>query len=607
VKDHQFDVKFLDQTYRCFYVKNLVGALSAIDQLSEKDCLFGIDTETEALPKYSTVPGAALSPLLSTIRLLQVCDGKNSIVFDIKFIEDFSIFKKFLETKRFIAHNAIFDLQFFMRQGIQNMNIGCTYLLAKLIFHALYPDDGNLSAGLGNLVNEVFKVQLYKKMQQSDWSVPELTFEQVEYAALDAITVLKLAEKFAPALVKLKLERSYKLAKDVQHPVALMQLEGLALDEPRYMETVEKWRKDLRKARKDVVKLTGLDELTPHKLAEYLESTLEPELLAIWPRTETGKLSTDSNTFADFSHLELIEPFSRFQKAEKLCTAFGMKLLTQRNQADGKLHAQYKIMGARTGRFSCTKPNLQQLPRDKDVRKNFVPDEGKVFICADYSQIELRVAAEVSQDETMLRAYKDGVDLHALTASKISKKPLEAVTKADRQMAKAFNFGLLFGLGTKKFSHYAKKSYGVDVSQEDASAAIKIFRDTYAGYREWQLNQAAVCGETKEVRTPCGKLRKLPADNTYGTSMNTPVQGGAAEVMCHALVRLYKFWLKNPVFTLVNCVHDEIMLATIPEKAKYVQGILEGCMVEGFLDVFPNACARKIVEAKVGPSWGDVK
>lgn len=617
MEQSSFSISFLNQTYPAFYIKDKDFAVLAIKKLMAKDpnTLFGIDTETMALPQYRSVGKAALSPHLSQVRLLQVFDGKSACVFDMMFIEETGIFKEFLSSRRFIAHNAVFDLQYFMKWfGIEGMNIGCTLILAKILFHATYPTDEGLSVSLENLTRTLFKVDVAKENQASDWSATDLTFEQVQYAALDAVYVLKLAEKLAPGLKRFKLEDTYSLLKKAQHPIASLQLNGILLDVERHRNTIGIWRDKLYKSKKELLDLTGLEKITGHTMSDWLYTNLPEETRNFWPVTETGKLSTDSHTFSDFSYLPIVAPFSEFQRREKLTSSFGMKLVSDICPATGRLHAHFNLTGARTGRLSSNRPNLQQLPRspdrkkypdDPDVRSNFIPAPGNVFVCADYSQIELRCAAELSQDSAMLEAYKKGIDLHSLTASHISGKKLSEVSKEDRQRAKAINFGLLFGLGAKKLSHYAKKSYGAEISNEESSEVIREWRNLYEGYAEWQQRQVKEASASFQCRTPFGKLRRLPSDNTYGAAMNTPVQGGAAEVMLHALVAFHEFSL--PGMKLVNVVHDEILVETPEEDHRATQVFLEVCMEEGFRRVFPKGIVNGIVTASFGDSWASAK
>lgn len=601
--ENSFPINFGGTDFRGHYVKSASTAKTILKTLCTKNILFGVDTETAALHEYKHIPKAGLSPHLSNIRLLQVFDGKNSICFDMHAIGFPEIFIPFLESKRFIAHNAIFDLQFFKVMGIKNINLGCSYILYKILSHAVYPTDEGLGGSLANLTEEILKETILKKMQVSDWSEPNLTFEQIHYAALDAICTLKIAERLSPGLTKFGLEKTYQLCKDVQHPIADMQLNGILLDVEAHRKIIPIWKDDLYKAKKKVLALTGLEDVTPDLLASWLSKNLPKDVLKMWPLTDTGKLSTNADTLSDFSNLDIVAPFSEYQEKKKLTSTYGNMLIHQVNPKTGRIHAGYKICGARTGRLSSAHPNLQNLPRNADIRKNFRAPGQNIFLCADYSQIELRVAAELSQDKTMLDAYRNGIDLHALTASKVSGKRVEDVTDSERFAAKAFNFGLLFGLGKQKFSHYARKSYKVEVTQDEASDAIDTFRETYSGYREWQLNQVDKCAMTHSVRTPLGKLRKLNKDNCFGSGINSPVQGGAAEVMLRALVRL-----KDT--KVVNCVHDEILVEAkddSEEELEYIEDKMSDAMTKAYLDIFPNGITKDLIEVKRGHSWGEAK
>lgn len=611
MKQDTYTIEFKGTTYPLLYVTEVTYANELLERLNNQAVeLTSIDTETEALPKYRNVFEAALKPQLSKVRLLQVFTGRTVIVFDIGHLKEPGIFTEYLERGRFIGHHSVYDLQFFYRYFIiKSCNIGCTMLAAKLLFHALRPTDDGLSASLKNLSEQILKVPVIKEMGASDWSVPELTWEQIEYAGFDAIYTYFLAKELSKKIEKYGLFRIYNLYKEAQHPIAKMQLNGIKLDVDSHRDLIVTWRAELFKARKEVQALTGLKYLTSTTLGGWLEKTLPSETLAIWPRTEkTKRLKTDSHVFADFSYLDIVKPFSEFKKRETLCTSFGNNLINQVSPETNRLHAQYKLAGARTGRLSCANPNLQQLPRDNSVRKNFISGEDNVFVCADYSQIELRVAAELSRDSAMLQAYRDDVDLHKLTASLITKKSIKDVTKEDRQMAKAFNFGLLFGLGAKKFVHYAKKSYGAELTNREATGGVETFRRTYSGYRRWQLAQAAGVLGREYVETPCGKRRSLDIDNSYGASMNTPIQGGASECMLYALVRLNKmFTSSDKDVRIVNCVHDEIMVECPPKDVSWIKSNIEEAMELGFLDVFPSGITRGLCECKSGINWAEAK
>jgi ribonuclease D len=323
MEEHQFEVKYLSEKIPAFYVKNPDTAKAILKKLMTYDVLFGLDTETGALPKYKNYPKAALNPLLSTIRLLQIYNGKSSIIFDMMYLPKLKLFKDFLASKKFVAHYAIFDLQFLEHDfGVQNINCGCTHLIWKLITHATRPTDEGIKASLEVLADKLLHFPMLKTVQASDWSVPELTFEQIEYAALDAVTVRKLADVIAPALVNLKLDKYYQLCKAAQAPLVQMQLNGIGFNKPDHLQQIAKWRGELYEAKKQLTEITGLEKITDHTIANYLEEHLPSNVLLLWPRNEPtkpdnlGKLKVDSHTFSDFEDVSpVVKPFIRKKKS----------------------------------------------------------------------------------------------------------------------------------------------------------------------------------------------------------------------------------------------------------------------------------------------------
>lgn len=614
-----FTVKFLGQAIDTWYITERETALDALKILNSQDILFGIDTETAANPEFAHIKTAALSPLLSRIRLLQVYDGECSYVFDLDTINDSEIFIPFLETKRFVGHNAIFDLGFFRRMGVRHIDIGCTRIMYKLVSHAVYPTDSGLSASLSALAEKILGTDILKKLQASNWANPDLTFEQLEYAGLDPVIVHLIEKKLSIGIRKMKMKAAYKLNCDVQHPICDMQLNGMLLDAEKHSAAIVSWREDLFKSRKALKKFTGLKKITDMEIGKWLEENLPGEILAVWPRTEGSKdakktkaekeasqrLSTSAHAFADFSFLEIVEPISTFKRLEKLCSSFGDSLLHLRSQSDGRLHSSFNICGARTGRLSSSKPNLQQYPNDEDLRTHFIASPGCVLVCADFSQIEVRVAAEISGDQEMLRVYRDGLDIYSATAARLSGKPIESLGKEsrERKIAKALILGTLFGLGTEKFIHYGKKG-GFDVSYEDAVDYFRSFRDLYKGLRAWQVSHAAECKRTLSVSTIGGKLRKLAPDTYYGAGLNHPVQGTAYEVNARALTLIHE-GVKGTGVKIINSIHDETVIDCPVQSATQVGFYMRDCMISAYQEFFPTGVIRDLANVFIGPSWGE--
>lgn len=253
---------------------------------------------------------------------MQVYTGKCSIVFDMWKISDLSIFKKFLETYNFTAHYGVFDLKQFAKDGITDIDIDCTMLMFTQLIHAKHSTDAGIRFGLAYLVEGFFGIKVSKANQAHNWEIPVLTYEQVEYAALDAIYVRKLHEVMLPVLKSKKLYKYYLLCKEMQHVVTEVELLGIKLSRKKHISHVDKWRDDLYKAKKKLVKMTGLRKITSHTISNYLKKNLDKEYLEIWPRTDTGLLKTDFQTFSDFEGLPIVAPLYTFKKLSKMTTSW---------------------------------------------------------------------------------------------------------------------------------------------------------------------------------------------------------------------------------------------------------------------------------------------
>ena len=241
------------------------------------------------------------------------------------------------------------------------------------------------------------------------------------------------------------------------------------------------------------------------------------------PRTATGQLQTDADALAGLT-LPALEPLARYKTAIKGLSTYGKGYAAHISPVTGRIHASFTISGTATGRLSCSSPNIQNPPRDPAFRALFAPRPGRCFVVADYSQIELRVAALVAGDTAMLAAYEAGEDLHRKTAAAVLGIEPCAVTKGQRQMAKAVNFGLLFGQGAAGLQRYAKSSYGVDLTATEAEKARTAFFRAYPGLSRWQTETRRNAERAGQVRTPGGRVRPLEGQRALATeSLNSPI------------------------------------------------------------------------------------
>ena len=270
-----------------------------------------------------------------------------------------------------------------------------------------------------------------------------------------------------------------------------------------------------------------------------------------------------------------------------------------------RIHAHYNPMGARSGRFSSSSPNLQQVKRDGRMRSAFIATPGRVLVVLDYSQLELRVAAFLSGDETMLDAFRRGADMHRQTAAAVLTKVLEAINKDDRQTAKAVNFGLIFGQRAKGLVAYALANYGVHLTLPQAEQIRRKFFTHYEGLRRWHTKALLHAPFVLEGRTALGR-RRLPhagADDwdKFQLLINFPVQGTAADGLKKALVRLYAEL--PPGILIISCVHDEVILEAAPEIATEILCWAQRIMIEEMASLLPGVPIA--VEGRVCANWSE--
>jgi DNA polymerase-1 len=247
--------------------------------------------------------------------------------------------------------------------------------------------------------------------------------------------------------------------------------------------------------------------------------------------------------------------------------------------------------------MSCSNPNMQQLPRG-DYRCCIVAPPGRLLVKADYSQIELRIAAKVSGDKALLAAYQRGDDLHTITARNIL--GIADVTKQHRQLAKACNFGLLYGMGARGFRQYAKSQYGVDLTEEEACRYRDAFFENYPGLAAWHSRIRS--RRTTETRTLAGRRRLLDHQTPDTLRLNTPIQGIGADGLKRALALLWERRQQTPGAFPVLAVHDEIVMECDAGQAEVVTAWLRQAMLDAMvplLDPVPIG-----VETKVSQPWG---
>lgn len=606
----QFEVTFAGQTYPAFYLTKREDAERAISKMMDSKDILAADCETAALPQYRHIPEAALSPHLSKPRLFQMFTGKGVVVIDLFKTGELPSLGKLFETRPSVFHNMNFDLKVLMKHyGVKYPDMHCTAIMARCCWQAMYPTFK--SASLKDVAKSIFKEDVIKQAGASDWSIPELTFEQIEYAAKDAIIQMRIYEKLKEWIEKLNLTQCYEVYRKAQLVMSQMELNGILLDPDAHRINIVRWRQKMADARDELENITGIKTITDTKISEWLKKNLTQDLLDIWPRTEATKdtddlkdqqLSVSSDALVNFSHLDIVKPFAEFQKYKKLCSSFGTALLEKINPATGRIHASYFICGARTGRASCSNPNFQQMPRDAELRKVYKVSPGYEMMVSDFSQIEVRIFAEYAKEEKMLVAFEKGLDIYKHTAALLLNKPYDQVTKEERKHMKPLVLGLAYGLGPTKYSHQAKKNYDITLSVEEGKSKVWAYRKLYDKLYKWQLEQPIKCEANRfTCFAALGKSNKLPDYRFYGASMNHPIQSTAATIMYLALILCEKH-LRGTSVRWLGTVHDEMILEYKPEERSLVKKVLTEQSIKAY-DVIMKS-PRTLVNL-VDPLWGD--
>ncbi len=296
----------------------------------------------------------------------------------------------------------------------------------------------------------------------------------------------------------------------------------------------------------------------------------------------------------------LVAAVSRYRSAAKLLSSYLLPIPKMLRPDTGRLHPQYAQIAAWTGRMSCYAPNIQQIPRDEAFRSCFAAPEGRRLLIADYPQIELRVAAQITRDRRMLEAYRRGLDLHGLTASLILGTPPEAISPQERQYAKAGNFGLIYAMGADGLRLSARQSYGVEMTREQAERFRRLFFEAYPAVRRWHAMLDS--RRQPQGRTLAGRKYAFPAWYGLPAHSNAPVQGTAADILKKALGTLALSLSGSDAFP-VAAIHDEVIVECPKERVGYYGAILKNAMEQAAAAILPDVPTA--VEVRAARRWSE--
>ncbi len=509
------------------------------------------------------------------------------------------------------AHNAKFDVNVLSQYGIRIQGLRFDSMVAD------YLVDPSRPHGLKDLAVQVLGIRMTPISELIGTGAKAITMAQVDvrkaadYAGADAAITCELVGKLCEQLVGAGVNSLYN---EVELPLievlADMEQHGVKVDTGYLGQLSHVMGNRLQDLEAEIHALAGdaFNINSPKQLAVVLFEKLG---LPVLKRTKTGP-STDASVLDELSSQhEIVAKILEYRQLMKLKGTYVDALPTLVNPRDGLLHTSYNQTVAATGRLSSTDPNLQNIPirteEGREIRRAFVPSKaGYVLMAADYSQIELRILAQIAKEPSFIEAFRHDEDIHSLTASQIFEIPLAEVTKDQRRVGKTINFATIYGQGPFSLAKI------LGISQRDAKRFIDAFWEHYSAIKHYQIEALAQAKSRGYVMTLLGRRRYIrelissnPVERKNGERMaiNAPIQGTAADIIKIAMIRLHHM-LREEGFEarMILQVHDELIFevpeAEVTSLEARVREIMEGAMT---LDVPLK------VAISVGPSWMEAK
>ena len=433
--------------------------------------------------------------------------------------------------------------------------------------------------------------------------------KQTEYAVEDADITLQLKEHFTK---ELESGNVTKLFKNIETPLVsvltAMEIEGINLDVPFLNSLSIDLASDIERLEKSVFEQAGeeFNLASPKQLGVVLFENMK--LVEKPKKTKTGQYATSEDILSNLAkEHQIIRDIQEYRQYKKLQSTYVDALPNEINPKTGRVHTVYAQAVAATGRLSSNNPNLQNIPirteRGKQVRKAFIPrDENHVLLAADYSQIELRIIAALSEEETMIEAFKNGEDIHASTAAKVFNVPLEEVTREQRSNAKTVNFGIVYGVSAFGLSNQT------DLSRKEAKALIDTYYETYPKLRSYMAEQVDFARENGYVETVLNRRRYLKDINSQNAivrgaaernAVNAPIQGSAADIIKLAMINIHKRFEKEQFKSkMLLQVHDELVFDAHKDELEIIKPLIKLEMESAYKMAVPL-----IVEVDTGKNW----
>lgn len=599
--------------------------MNDISDLQRLGTAFCLDTETAMAP-LCFQPGQ--------LRLVQLHNEDATLWYDVTALSrnEWKQLAAFLQRPDLeITGQALnFDYRVLFANGVTLQATLYDTMIASALYYNGLP---KMSHSLAEISRRELGRVVDKTLQTNDWMNARLTAEELRYALVDVEVTWEAAKVLHERIYANGLFDVYRLECDLIPCVAQMEHRGMPVSLERlrdaeddylreresfkalFLETLDSRLMDEGHPRlpreedgsfNTRIKDSGSIRLGTKRLAGFNINS-GPQVLLWWkylniePQDEDGKATTDKKVLAKMQSEELVRLYTSYRKVEK---RLGMvQKLAEHTGEDGRIRARFMPLATGTGRFSSSGPNLQQVPRDPLVRDCFRAPAGRVLVQADYAAMELRVAAAIAEEQNMLKAFSAGEDIHAVSASSMFGVELGAVTKEQRQQAKALNFGALYGSSAQGIQNYCA-SIGQFISFRQASELLGRWHQAYPAFGRWHKLCKEQVDRGSPVRTRIGRRRQLKGEgnnNRVTVFANNWVQGTSADITKAAMISIHRQLPPNA--WLIATIHDELILECDEADGDKVLELTLREMEAAAIPILGGIC-RIIAEGGVIDNWG---
>tara|TARA_B110000971_G_scaffold138694_1_gene141834 strand:- start:639 stop:3452 length:2814 start_codon:yes stop_codon:yes gene_type:complete len=513
-----------------------------------------------------------------------------------------------------IGHNIKYDIAVLKRYKIDVVSFEDTMLMSYI------NDAGNHRHGMDELAKVHFNRDTIKFKDVVGTGKSQITFDYVEiekaieYAAEDAEITFKLYLLLKKKLSEEKNISAYNyLEKPLVASILEMEINGIKINTEYLQSLSSEFEKKINSLEKTIFKLCGVEFNigSPKQLGDVLFNKLN---LTPPKKTKTGEFSTGIEVLEDlaFEGNKVAEDLITWRQLSKLKNTYTEALQTHINKTTQRIHTSYAMASTNTGRLSSSDPNLQNIPirstEGRLIRKAFIAEKGYKILSADYSQVELRVLAHIAKIEPLIAAFKNGEDIHALTASEIFSTDIKKITPDLRRRAKAVNFGIIYGISAFGL---AKQ---LSITNHEANNFIKKYFDKFPGIKKYMEDTKALCREQGYVETLCGRKCFFPKikDKNFAyrsfqerAAINAPIQGTAADIIKRAMIKIYeKNISNNNDCKMLLQVHDELIFEVKESKLEKYQALIRQEM-ENALHPLISLDVPLLVESSFGDNWDE--